>query len=306
MKKYKFQHWRISDIPSNVTVALYGTGELAKVFLKEIEERNDIDIKFYLDSNNSGTYKGKSKLAFNVGESYDVDYIIIASMFWPNIINNFHNTEKVAIYRYNEERFKLSVVDLDKQVVFRRNARAGSAEISKLMINEGAVQTFLDTKNADYKQFFTFSITRHPTIRFLSAYRQYILEDMKLDFRISPGIDFSAILHELDVSMMSPSIDEFIEKYMSLEEGIRDPHFWSQKLHIGSDLDFIGSLEEINNDFEIIKQLSGHYKGYKLAPSSTHSIKKYKLMAGNKTLEKIERIYSEDFKKFDYNSILHS
>ncbi|MCG7537136.1 sulfotransferase family 2 domain-containing protein [Pseudoalteromonas sp. OOF1S-7] len=301
-ESYPFRHWSIEQIPHSATIAIYGAGEIAKAFFEEqiLTNRSDIEVKLFLDSKRDGVFMDKPLLKYEAGKDYKVDYILIATMFWPNIVRYMPSLENVAIYKYNQERFKLVIVDEDKKIIFRRNARTGSGDVGRMMFSEGGIQKIINIHDKKYADYFTFTFVRHPTVKFLSAYYLYIIEDMKLDFTQSPGIDFYSVLNALGISMSSPNIDEFIEKYMVLPESIRDPHFWGQTEHLSGQIDFVGKLENMHSDMATLTQVTGAYKAYKLKHSAPKSISEYINSESVSTIRAVEHIFNEDYTTYSY------
>jgi hypothetical protein len=308
-KNYPFKHWSINNIPFNARVAIYGAGEIAKIFFLERikENREDIIVECFLDTNSAGVFYDLPLYKYSNKSTYNVDYIIIASMFWPNIIRTMSSISNAIIYKYNHYHHKLVIVDHDKKIIFRRNARTGSGDIGRMMLSEGGVQSIIDINDSKYNDYFSFSFVRHPTTKFLSAYFAYIIEGMKLDFNkyhgMSHSIDFFSVLSALGISMTDPDLNQFIDQYMPLEERKKDPHFWGQKWHLGDTLQFVGKLENMEEDFNKLTIITGAYKKYALKHTAPKTVDDYINNISNNTLIKIEQLFEADYSEYNYPSL---
>ena len=297
-----FKHWSIDDIPSNATIAIYGAGELAQVFLKEVAKKNrtDIRIKYFLDSFKSGTFNEFEVKKYQKSNNYDVDFIIIASMYWPNIIISNPEETRFKIYKVDNSIFKLSIVDNTRKAIFRRNARTGSKDIERLMFKKGATQEYVDITDTKYSDYFKFAFTRHPTTKFLSGYAWYVVETLKLNAGKNDHINIRPVLEAMNINCSTPSLLEFLQSYMTLEENERDFHFWGQTQQLGDDLDFIGKLENIHNDLAHVNNLTGLFNNVSLTHSSAKKLADYKKSVPNECLIIIEAIFCQDYLRFGY------
>ncbi|MCG9709075.1 sulfotransferase family protein [Pseudoalteromonas sp. Isolate3] len=297
-----FTHWTVEHIPTNATIAIYGAGELAKVLLQEItkKKRTDIHIKFFLDSFEAGIFKGFEVKKYRNNENYDVDFILIASMYWPNIIITNPKEDRFKVYKVDNSIFKLSIVDDAQKSIFRRNARTGSKDIELLMLNQGATQQYVDITDNQYKNYFKFAFTRHPTTKFLSGYAWYVIETLKFNTGKKEHINIRPVLEAMHIDCDTPSLLEFLNTYMTLEESERDFHFWGQTQQLGDDLDFIGKLENIHNDLAHVNHLTGLFNNVSLTHSSAKKLADYKKSVPNECLKIIEAIFHQDYLRFGY------
>ncbi|MCF2909719.1 sulfotransferase family protein [Pseudoalteromonas sp. DL2-H2.2] len=298
-----FIHWTVDQIPTNATVAIYGTGELAKVFLKEVakKNRNDIRIKYFLDSFEAGTFNGFEVKKYHISQSYDIDFIIIASMYWPNIIISNAEEIRFRTYKVDNSIFKLSIVDNTRKAIFRRNARTGSKDIEQLMLRQGATQQYVDITDSQYKDYFKFAFTRHPTTKFLSGYAWYVVETLKLNVGERDHINIRPVLEAMKINCDKPSLLEFLITYMTLDESERDFHFWGQTQQLGNDLNFIGKLENIHIDLAQVNSFTNLFNNTSLTHSSAKKLEDYKRSVSNECLQIIETIFYQDYLRFGYN-----
>jgi len=297
-----FKHWSIDDIPTNSTIAIYGAGELAKVLMKEVakKRRTDIHIKYFLDSFKAGTFNNFEVKIYQKNHNYNVDFILIASMYWPNITALDPGEDRFRIFKVDNSIFKLSIVDDTRKAIFRRNARTGSKDIELLMLSQGATQQYIDVTDGKYEDYFKFAFTRHPTTKFLSGYAWYVVETLKLNAGKKDHINIRPVLEAMNINCDQPSMLEFLNTYMALEESERDFHFWGQYEQIGTDLDFIGKLENIHNDLTRVNSFTGLFNNVSLTHSSEKKLEDYKRCVKNECLKIIEAIFRQDYLRFGY------
>jgi hypothetical protein len=297
-----FTHWSVEHIPTNATLAIYGAGELAKVLLQEIakKKRSDINIKFFLDSFEAGTFNGLEVKKYNNNHNYDVDFILIASMYWPNIIITNPDESRFKIYKVDNTIFKLSIVDDKRNAIFRRNARTGSKEIEQLMLSQGATQQYVDITDSKYQHYFKFAFTRHPTTKFLSGYAWYVVETLKLNTGKRDHINIRPVLEAMRINCDKPSLLEFLATYMTLDESERDFHFWGQTKQLGNDLNYIGKLENIHHDLVQLNNFTGLFNNVSLTHSSAKKVEDYKRSVPSKCLKIIEAKFQQDYLRFGY------
>lgn len=81
----------IHRLPRDISIAVYGAGKVGQALVASLEaQRSDITIELYFDTYKHGTL-GKYPIylfADNAHAARDVDCIIIASIFWPDIEND--------------------------------------------------------------------------------------------------------------------------------------------------------------------------------------------------------------------------
>jgi len=149
---------------------------------------------------------------------------------------------------------------------------------------------------ASIKAFTHFTFVRHPIKRFLSCYRDkiaggekshYVNKWMKRDFA-----------HPV-------TMEEFID-YLE-QGGLYDNAHWAPQVALVpndiSKLDFIGKVENIENDWSLLcKTLGVDWPLAYFAPHSTsqHAPRGESPVLDAGTLGRLEALYHEDFERFDY------
>ena len=101
----------ISDIPENSVLAIYGSGETGcNLFQKLQTLRKDVEVRYFLDSNKTGTFYDRPLLQYDsCNMLLDKLVIVIASVFWDDIIKNLsaiHEDECLVVG--NELLYELS------------------------------------------------------------------------------------------------------------------------------------------------------------------------------------------------------
>lgn len=86
----------VFDLPKNSIIAIYGCGETGQALLKLLRNsRQDILIKYFLDSTKSGEIYNIELLKYNSkSDKIEGLLIIIASVFWGEIFNNISKNHR--------------------------------------------------------------------------------------------------------------------------------------------------------------------------------------------------------------------
>ena len=144
-----------------------------------------------------------------------------------------------------------------------------------------------------------FGISRNPYSRFLSAYRD------KID-RPKPDPNVWRILSERYgfEKGSRPSMDHILECLLDDNPLQVDQHFALQKnnLSIGLiDYDFIGNLEKFNEIERFLGDFGIQINSYTKHSTGSGQVENFSEVLGRRTLDLIQRVYSEDFASFGYS-----
>ena len=137
---------------------------------------------------------------------------------------------------------------------------------------------------------FKFCFVRNPWDRFVSCYfyfRKY-------------GQKFGNDEHTGDLVNKFESFTEFVHNYESIKSELRCPHFKCQTHWMKNKIDFIGRVENFEDDFnevcDIIK-ITRHSLDKKNKSYHNHYTTHYNF----ETKKIIEKLYEDDVKTFNYN-----
>lgn len=133
------------------------------------------------------------------------------------------------------------------------------------------------------------SFTRNPLERLISTYNY-----SKSHIKKNPKTSIS-FLNRCE------SFDMFVSDYLTKELIDKHYFFWTQDRYLDCNLDFLGKFENIQNDFQKLSldfglNINLEKKNVSVQPSEVLEIK-------HSSLLKIQCLYSDDFKRFDYECI---
>lgn len=147
--------------------------------------------------------------------------------------------------------------------------------------------------NHIFEQYFKFCIVRNPYSRFESAY--YYLKN--------GGFDARDKLWAEENLMQYADINEFVKVWLNSKSMFEMVHFKPQSYFLKDksgqlNLDFIGRLESIQKDFEIIKEKLELTSNLKKINTAKNKQNKTRLDKVSK--DKIYQLYKEDFDLLNY------
>lgn len=160
----------------------------------------------------------------------------------------------------------------------------------------------LDLYNSVKDSAFTFTIVRNPYSRIISCYR----DKCYFPDGVPKGFTIMGTAKELGVGRKFVPLIEFLE-YIEAQNDLERDHHWRTQHTLNLDdfarCDFIGSLENINQDLGyVIKKIFGKQK-YKIDNKNSHSSRiSTEELAGEKELKLIYNIYKKDFERFGYST----
>lgn len=136
-----------------------------------------------------------------------------------------------------------------------------------------------------YKDYYTWGFVRNPYDRLVSAYQNKIVEGYEGGLKSYRNIDIN--FTDFVLSLENTNINK------------SDRHIRPQHLLLPTDINMVGRLENFNNDFRTICEMTG--KKFKLLPKINRSgHKDYKDYYNTRTKSIVQRLYREDIERFNY------
>lgn len=220
------------------------------------------------------------------------------------VVNPFYRTEKL-------EYFVLA----DRKLVYLVNSKAACSSIKKSLLgaanndfndnNYGEIHKeskklgfVVNNINNNQKVFYGFTFVRNPFERLVSLYINKF-EDIEKIEKI--GFEYAKYLGGIFDENISFST--FIDVVSTIPDRLSERHFISQHYLISNsalDMDFIGKMESINDDYQLVAQKYG-------LPSLPHKNKsasyEYKSYYTKELLEKVYHRYEKDILNFGYKDL---
>ena len=199
---------------------------------------------------------------------------------------------------YVDKEYSIKSFELNR-CIFIHIPKTGGVSISKAAFGNLACghctvkdYYFLFGKN-EFEKMFTFTFVRNPFTRLASAYR----------FLKQGGINKQDQVWSKKYLSKYDSINDFVVNGLRREEIMSWMHFKKQVEFLRGrksiDVDFIGRLEDINEDFERVKEkvkIKNNLKHENKTSSGS-----YKGIYNRKSRRIIRDVYKEDFEKLGYD-----
>ena len=179
------------------------------------------------------------------------------------------------------------MIDHERKFIFIHLPKTGGNSVKKALGIKGHKHTNLSYWSKDYPDYFSFAFTRNPWDRCVSAFTYLEAGGM------NPGDkkEYYTHIHGL-------KFHEFISKYQDTFE-IPMTHFKSQDMILDGDLDFIGKVENYQEDFNTVCDKIGVERvelGWKNKTEHKHYTKYY----SDKTKRIVAKLYANDIERFGY------
>lgn len=197
----------------------------------------------------------------------------------------------------------MSVVNHSSKLIFIHIPKTGGSSIERLAFVGGkGHDTLAEIKRRTppeiYQTYFKFGIVRNPWARLVSAYCYF--EQMTI-FHKWYRVPANRITRRRIKAYLSCT--DFLERFQ-LSDFCGDIHFIPQhrfvKVEEGSvGLDFVGRLEQLEDDWRKICERIGHQYAPLPHKNSTNH-RDYRSYYNDKTAEHIAKQYEEDIKLFGY------
>lgn len=222
-----------------------------------------------------------------------------------NNIKTFKNIVKITI---NKEIDPIEYFVCDKRkFVYVVNSKVACSSIKKSLMGitepiENYVDIHKEAQRRGYikyelteeqQKYFKFTFVRHPLNRFISMYTNKFLDTISIR---NNGFEFANYFG--GIFSQHDSIETVAKKISIIDDQLSDRHFKSQYM-LTNNLDFIGKLESINDDYQVIIDKFG------VLPLERENCTSLKIMKPNltqKTKLLIESRYKKDYESFSYDT----
>ena len=188
---------------------------------------------------------------------------------------------------------------LDKKSKYLQVFLARSYISNNELITQRQYDILLEEKK-EYKQYFKYAIVRNPYDRLVSCWKNKTskkhAEKNKDIFTKtkSSGITFKKFVHMFDEGCF-----RYKQKNINSEGNSYDRHLLPQVDFIIDDIDYIGKVENLQKDFEIICDIVG-MNSFTLPHVNLTKHKHYREYYDKETRQIVEKIYSRDIDLFKY------
>ncbi len=266
------KHHFVEDLPKGLSILLYGSGGRGLSIFNELKRiRKDIQVYSFADSSKTGELEGLPILSPEamVAKKNDFDAVCIVSHWWKEIAVNLSNfgINNIIILASKSIQGKIKQVTVSdkRQFIYIGTPRSGSSALHYCLGSNfvtDAVQKDIDISNPKYKNYFKFTFVRNPWDRVLSCYVSKIVNAVKnplprkdeMSLYVKP---ISTLLGKNELTF-----DDFVQFITHERDGSADPH-WRAQHTFSYDVDglliadYIGRLEIIDEDFNIIRKEIG-------------------------------------------------
>ncbi len=207
------------------------------------------------------------------------------------LLNDLINIEK------NGRRLYRDFFD-EHSAIYIHIPKTGGTSVSNALFEKDPGHYFLkryeQVDKVKFESYFKFSIVRHPVDRLVSTYnyliaRKAIYKDPYHPYSFLAKYDF---LEDFIINGLSQELIESNYFFASQTEYLQNSQGNIQ-------MDYIGKLESINDDFKVICSKLNLKKNIQNKNSSNKLVTKKELSRA--ALNKIFEVYKDDFLNFEYN-----
>lgn len=199
------------------------------------------------------------------------------------------------LFRFQKSRTVYKPYIYDKKCIFVHIPKSAGKSIALSLYGDDKPGHFfaLDYKVCDpksYSAFFKFCFVRDPVSRFISAY----------NFLASGGTAVGDNEFKEEVIDRYQGINDFVDNWLDNQRMMQKEHFVPQVYftHINGEpaVDFVGKYETIGDDFDRLRQYIPSLDDLKFVNKGRPN----NLSLNANSVEKIRRLYSEDYAAFGY------
>ncbi len=195
--------------------------------------------------------------------------------------------------------------------IYTKITKTGSESVQNVLRSlDGSVENIdhyhiLDEINEDTKNYFKFTFTRNPWARLVSQYYYTVSKDDKIDgidrtmYRNSTFIDFIKSNKEFYLSSHWCSYSPTLEKIHTKKHPFVNQIDWITNQHGEIQVDFVGKLENLQEDFNIICDIIG-VDHQQLPHKNATKHKHYTEYYDDETREIVAEKYAKDIEYFEY------
>ena len=193
-----------------------------------------------------------------------------------------------------KKEYKNVTISNEQSYIWFRIAKCGTRSVTNIFRNH----TDIDQEGYNFKQFpydygkyFKFAIVRNPWPRMLSCYMNKIVEKVHTESRDS--IRFT-------LNIQKPSFKEFL-KIVTTEDNISKDLHWATFHDTAplNELDFIGKLESLQEDFDVICDKIGIPR-QELPHKNKSNHKHYTEYYDDEARQIVAEKYAKDIEYFGY------
>ena len=203
-----------------------------------------------------------------------------------NLVRNFY-FNKYIISPFSKRKYHLSY-DIRHKALWFRVYKAATRTIDHHLKKDSKSGEYIYSsevgyKAGMYKKYFKFTFVRNPISRFLSAWKNKVLE--------TNSFNFSEEEHE-----QMKNLDHFIDWVKKIDIKTCDEHLREQCSLIDlNNVDFIGRFENFEEDFEYVTRKIGISYQNKVHVNKSNELE---FSISNKNKTDIAHIYSKDIRLF--------
>ena len=190
--------------------------------------------------------------------------------------------------RDKQKKFSIKpIISHEKRFIYLHIPKNASSTIRDCLFGRQKELDYIFYKNVNsYNDYFKFAFFRNPYDRFLSFYKDNLKGDVLNQEEYRPYGQYSKL----------ENIDNLINHVITYDDFELDYHLKPQSWFVdGIDLDFVGNIENFDNDMIKVRWLIGAHKPHKHLRQTSD---KYTLNNEQKKL--IYDRYKIDFERFGY------
>lgn len=230
----------------------------------------DDELNFKLYDCNGNKLLSTGKFTFNNNE------------IWHSPSNQLNTIGHVILFIEDKYGQTIHTNNFKPDYIFCHIPKTGGTSIKKVLGIKTGHSVFDKTKSDK----FSFTFVRNPYNRFLSAY--FYLKEGGLGHQ--DKLDKEKYIGDSD-------LDDFIKN--KLRNSINQQHFRPQSDYIPNGVDFIGKIENMQEDFDRLCEIIGVNKIELPCENKTSDYSRYHLTEEQKEI--VYDVYKHDFDKFGYD-----
>jgi len=194
---------------------------------------------------------------------------------------------KYLVSLFKSKKYHLSY-EYNHKVLWFRTYKVASRTIDKKLRDHSKPNSYIYASQMSYlpwmfKKYFKFAFVRNPEQRFISAWKDKVLKQNYFHF---PESEYERM----------KELDYFLSWVERLDITKCDEHLRSQTSLIDlNNIDFIGRLENFENDFKVISQYLGE-EDFKM--EFLNQSKKQEVQLTDEQKRRIHQLYRKDFQIF--------